>query len=65
MNLFGLLVLSAVAPALCSTAPCAAQASFQLIAPAGADNWVKAHDGHPENERADELARAGMAPFKE
>ncbi|MEC8771743.1 MAG: ribonuclease HI, partial [Pseudomonadota bacterium] len=20
--------------------------------------------GHPENERADELARAGMAPFK-
>ncbi|MBL4619888.1 MAG: ribonuclease HI [Marinicaulis sp.] len=21
--------------------------------------WVKAHDGHPENERADELARLG------
>mgnify|MGYP003130945700 CR=1 FL=1 len=24
----------------------------------------KGHAGHPENERADELARAGMAPFK-
>jgi ribonuclease HI len=27
-------------------------------------HWVRGHAGHPENERADELARAGMAPFK-
>lgn len=27
--------------------------------------WIKGHAGHPENERADELARAGMAPFKD
>lgn len=26
--------------------------------------WIKGHAGHTENERADELARAGMAPFK-
>jgi ribonuclease HI len=26
--------------------------------------WIKGHAGHPENERADALARAGMKPFK-
>ncbi len=26
--------------------------------------WIKGHAGHAENERADQLARAGMAPFK-
>jgi ribonuclease HI len=27
-------------------------------------DWVRGHAGHPENERADALAREGMAPFK-
>jgi len=26
--------------------------------------WIKGHAGHVENERADALARAGMAPYK-
>lgn len=26
--------------------------------------WIKGHAGHDENERADALAREGMAPFK-
>ncbi|MGR3343779.1 MAG: ribonuclease HI [Paracoccaceae bacterium] len=26
--------------------------------------WIKGHAGHTENERADQLARQGMAPFK-
>lgn len=27
-------------------------------------HWVRGHAGHPENERADALARAAMEPFK-
>ncbi len=27
-------------------------------------HWVKGHADNPENERADELARTGMAPYK-
>ena len=27
-------------------------------------HWVKGHAGDPANERADELARQGMAPFR-
>lgn len=27
-------------------------------------HWIKGHAGHPENERADELARQGMIPYK-
>ncbi|MCX7888513.1 MAG: ribonuclease HI [Rhodobacteraceae bacterium] len=26
--------------------------------------WIRGHAGHPQNERADALARAGMAPFR-
>ena len=27
-------------------------------------NWVKGHAGHPENERADDLARAAIAEMR-
>jgi ribonuclease HI len=37
----------------------AAQATHKVVW-----RWIKGHAGHAENERADELARAGMAPFK-
>lgn len=36
-----------------------AQARHQVVW-----KWIKGHAGHAENERADELARAGMKPFK-
>ncbi|MFZ5708932.1 MAG: ribonuclease HI [Pseudomonadota bacterium] len=26
--------------------------------------WIRGHAGHPENERADALARSGMVPFR-
>jgi ribonuclease HI len=39
----------------------------QLDAACGRHNirwhWVRGHAGHDDNERADELAREGMAPF--
>ncbi len=28
-------------------------------------HWVKGHDGHPQNERADELARMGVAEARQ
>lgn len=37
----------------------AAQAEHKVVW-----RWIKGHAGHAENERADELARSGMAPFK-
>jgi ribonuclease HI len=37
----------------------AAQARHKVIW-----TWIKGHAGHAENEKADELARAGMAPYK-
>ena len=38
----------------------AAQAGHQVVW-----KWIKGHAGHAENERADALARAAMAPFKQ
>ena len=37
----------------------AAQAEHKVVW-----RWIKGHAGHAENERADQLARAGMTPFK-
>ncbi|MES2666358.1 MAG: ribonuclease HI [Pseudomonadota bacterium] len=37
----------------------AAQAKHKVVW-----RWIKGHAGHAENERADALARGGMAPFK-
>jgi ribonuclease HI len=37
----------------------AAQARHEVVW-----KWIKGHAGHAENERADELARRGMAPYK-
>lgn len=28
-------------------------------------HWVEGHSGHPENDRADELARMAMQPYKD
>ncbi len=42
-----------------------AQARYGGGAAQGDREWVKGHAAtRPENEMADELARAGMAPFK-
>ena len=38
----------------------AAQAGHQVVW-----KWIKGHAGHAENERADALARAARAPFKQ
>lgn len=37
----------------------------QALAPHDVEwHWVKGHAGNPENERADELARQGMSPYR-
>jgi len=41
------------------------QALEAALAPHTVDwRWVRGHSGHPENERADALARQGMAPYQ-